>query len=678
MKKVLLTFKQRWMVENRDVSAGATRILASFLESKYDAKVLSKSLLSCEIVYEGEPDFETIVLDDIIDRLKTRLPTESDNFLMWEVSDYEESGYDTGLDKFDGGGDDESVDEEAEELKARLRTAIESLASEAKSHSDKEIDKTLERVNALTGASEFKQLAEECVKIAPILKKHDAVDEVFTHQCYLFSGNEGDGLDESTKLFSKLLYQLGMCSFTKPIPVLLKSPAEIKDDPLLPPAFSKPKGSVVTIDISEWISNLDDIKFKKMLATVENTVGRCVVIFITPYLEKSSLEKTHDVLSERFSMRKVSFTPLSNDELKCYAEEFLTQHGYQLEDDALDMVAAKIAQGKNKGHFYGTKTVEKISRELMYQKYLKNVCAGVDDTCIKRSEIAGEPPLHSGSEKFGIELFDNLIGMDSVKEQVESIIAQVEMAMKNDRLEAPCIHMRFVGNPGTGKTTTARIVGKILRSKGILRNGGFHEKTRRDLCGQYIGETAAKTSAVCRDAYGSVLFIDEAYSLYRGDDKSRDYGREAIDTLVTEMENHRSDLVVIMAGYPDEMDTLMKANPGLENRMPYTVEFPNYTRDQLYEIFILMAREGFDFDNRFEDAARAYFNSLPREMIEDKHFGNGRFVRNLYERTWNKAALRISRNGGDPNVLVEEDFVQASADKEFKTEKKEKRTLGFI
>lgn len=158
----------------------------------------------------------------------------------------------------------------------------------------------------------------------------------------------------------------------------------------------------------------------------------------------------------------------------------------------------------------------------------------------------------------------------------------------------PCIHMRFVGNPGTGKTTVARIIGTILKEKGILRNVNFFEHSGRELCGRYVGETAPKTSAMCRDAYGSVLFIDEAYSLYRDDGFSNaDYGREAIDTLIAEMENHRSDLMVIMAGYPDDMDKLMNGNADLKSRMPYLIEFPNYARGQLAEIFLSMAGKSF-------------------------------------------------------------------------------------
>jgi SpoVK/Ycf46/Vps4 family AAA+-type ATPase len=238
--------------------------------------------------------------------------------------------------------------------------------------------------------------------------------------------------------------------------------------------------------------------------------------------------------------------------------------------------------------------------------------------------------------------------------------------------------MRFIGNPGTGKTTVARILGKILKDKGILRVGGFFEYGGRDFCGRYIGETAPKTVSMCRDAYGSVLFIDEAYSLYRGNASSNDYGREALDVLIAEMENHRNDLVVIMAGYPDEMKTLMEGNSGLSSRMPYVIDFPNFTREQLYEIYVSMVKKQFKAEDALFVAAKAFFDGIPDSIIESKEFSNARYVRNLYERTWAKASMRCQLDGATDITIKKVDFDAATADKEFNFNAKKKTVkIGF-
>ena len=150
-----------------------------------------------------------------------------------------------------------------------------------------------------------------------------------------------------------------------------------------------------------------------------------------------------------------------------------------------------------------------------------------------------------------------------------------------------------------------------------------------------------------------------------------------MDTLIAEMENHRSDFVVIMAGYTDDMDRLMAGNAGLASRMPYTIEFPNFSREQLFEIFSRMAKEKFRCEEQLFDAAREYFNGLSDETLLAKEFSNARFVRNLFERTWAKASLRCQLGGSKEIVLKKEDFEQASADKEFSAKAVKKTRLGF-
>ncbi len=228
-----------------------------------------------------------------------------------------------------------------------------------------------------------------------------------------------------------------------------------------------------------------------------------------------------------------------------------------------------------------------------------------------------------------------LIGLDMVKKEIKEICAYASISHKRRLLGLKAgelsLNMAFVGNPGTGKTTVARIIGRILKSSGVLSGGQLIEVERADLVGEYVGHTAKKTKDVLNRALGGVLFIDEAYSLARGGDK--DFGREALDTLVKALEDHRHELVVIAAGYPKEMAQFLKLNPGLLSRIPIIIEFPDYNEAELMEIALLFM------------AARDY--RLAPKAVEKlrqklKHLkGNGRDVRNILERAMRQQALRL-------------------------------------
>jgi probable Rubsico expression protein CbbX len=202
---------------------------------------------------------------------------------------------------------------------------------------------------------------------------------------------------------------------------------------------------------------------------------------------------------------------------------------------------------------------------------------------------------------------------------------------------APSLHMCFTGNPGTGKTTVALRMAEILHRLGYVRKGQLVAVTRDDLVGQYIGHTAPKTKEVLKKAMGGVLFIDEAYYLYRPENE-RDYGQEAIEILLQVMENQREDLVVILAGYKDRMDTFFKSNPGMSSRIAHHLDFPDYSADELLGIADKMLEAQ---HYRFGSGARQAFEDYLQRRLTQPHFANARSVRNALDRARLRQASRL-------------------------------------
>jgi hypothetical protein len=433
------------------------------------------------------------------------------------------------------------------------------------------------------------------------------------------------------------------------------------------------------VDISEWLNNMNTGVFRTFLSAVAEAMDEFVVVFRVPFVDKDVLERVRFALNDLIFVRMVSFPPFNHADIRKYTAAAVAKYGFRMSPASWKSFDRRISEEKADGKFYGIKTINKVVGELLYGKQLANARRGKHDPCISKKDTAALCAEHVVEGQTAEQMLDSLVGSEAIKTRIFEIVSQIVYSSRSEGVERPCIHMRFVGNPGTGKTTVARIIGKLLKEHGILRIGDFHEHAGRDLCGRYIGETAPKTAGICRDAYGSVLFLDEAYTLYRGDNNDRDYGREALDTLIAEMENHRNDMVIIMAGYADEMETLMHGNAGLASRMPYIIEFPNFTRDQLYDIFVSMIGDKFKYDEGLLPAVKAYFDSLPDSLLCSKEFSNARFVRNLFERTWAKAAMRCQLAKITDISLTKDDFDRSTQDREFKImcESKKKNRIGF-
>lgn len=268
------------------------------------------------------------------------------------------------------------------------------------------------------------------------------------------------------------------------------------------------------------------------------------------------------------------------------------------------------------------------------------------------------PAAYTGAvEEIRKELND-LVGLAPVKEYVfglaDNIQVQQRRAAAGLKTASLSMHMIFTGNPGTGKTTIARLVAKYLKAIGALKGGQLVEVSRGDLVGRYTGHTAPLTNSVIQSALGGVLFIDEAYSLYRGEQDS--FGLEAIDTLVKGMEDHRDELVVILAGYTREMETFLTANSGLASRFPNKIEFPDYTADELLDITNVLARgKGYRLAGSCTEPLRGYYE---RRQAEDaRTAGNGRLARNTLEKAiFNQSRRLVAEPAAELDVILPSDL----------------------
>ena len=679
-----LHFPYAWVLEqykngNRTVVESALKKLQEYFAGKVTV-IVSKDVQSLCLLVASEQEVSE---SEVLEQLKKE-PLFGDENAQVEI---------------------EIKELDADQLKKLVSDVEKKLTDEEKAFFKDHFGVTIEKqedilyIETEEDTSEKKEMSldefmQEMVGIAPLedwVEKMTAIGKrhkAFAHQhriaqafSYVISINRGNGLSSILELMKYHMVKLEFLpkhadviehklSFVddvedvRPIGSLLERMSE-----------STVKGQVfegiVAVALDEWLDHLYDKRLDILLDIMWKSRGKTVFVFTLPYVDDLVINKVCERVDDVLTVWKMRFAPVSDERYFDIFCKQLKKADIEADASVKNAFISKIIEEKNDGKFYGFNTVKKIVQEVLYHIVAE---AAQQDRDIPKT-ITGEDFEHwykidADGGVSGLEQLAEMIGLHEVKEKIREILSTAKMQknlyMQNKDAIKPCNHMMFAGSPGTGKTVVARIIGRIFKEEGLLSVGHFFEVSRQDFVGKFVGHTAPKTMEICRNAYGSVLFIDEAYLL--AEDSGHGFGSEAIGTLIAAMENQRDDMVVIFAGYEDDLEKLFEDNAGLRDRIPHKIVFPNYNRDELKEIFFLQLRKGITVDDSFRVAADKFFAELPEALLQDRNFSNGRFVRNLAERMVSKAAMRYDMENVVPSEykLTESDFSLAVADADYK------------
>ena len=491
-------------------------------------------------------------------------------------------------------------------------------APKTKEEKDSKMAEFFERIDKLFIKDESKEVLKKIIQYQRKYNEKLEKEYISFNMC-LFSKNRED-IDEIIKIITEASLYFEYIKMGDTVETSFYDLEKVDE---IDEIYSQENSFIVLKDFEGLISQ--DSKFQdRILHRLEEKS-----------LEKENfltilLAKNKDIIGQVFS---------SNIKLKDTIFEFEIFEEKPDIQDVYQDVLNKLKQSSDISEDFEVKLLDYISityknTDLSFPEYRDNLCKKI--LFNKNEKITAEDIPEYEKEKTVDEVFaelNELVGLKKVKQVLKDLVSLMELKSKTDgslKIKDTNLHMVFLGNPGTGKTTVARLVAQILYNLKYIKQNKLIEVSSKDLVAEYVGQTAPKTMAVVEKALGGVLFVDEAYSLASGQGQGNSYNEEAIATLIQAMENNRDNLVVIFAGYTKEMQAFLNSNSGIVSRIGYTLEFDDYTEDELIQIFKnMLGKAGFEINEEAIEEAR----KIIREYKDSKNFGNARFVRNLYEKT---------------------------------------------